>query len=77
MKLYVLNDNKHSFEYVIDVIQTYLNLPYSQANSIVSIIHYNGKCEVMESDDKTEMLEVYEGMNKAGLLLKVEEWEYE
>jgi len=72
MKLYILNDDVNSFEHVIHCIQKYLNYPYMQGASIAHIVNDNGKCLVKESDDEPVIQEIYEGLVKEGLNLRIE-----
>lgn len=72
MKLYILNDDVNSFEHVVHVIQKYLNYPYMQGVSIAHIVHDSGKCLVKESDNEQLIKEIYEGMVKQGLNLRIE-----
>ena len=72
MKLFILNDDVNSFEHVISCIQRYLNYPYLQAVSIADIVHNSGRCEIKDSDDEVMIKEIYEGLVKEGLHLRME-----
>ena len=72
MKLFILNDDVNSFEHVTRCVQKYLNYPYMQAASIVSIVHNSGKCLVKESDDEHLIKNLYKELVNEGLHLKVE-----
>lgn len=72
MKLFILNDDVNSFEHVIRCIQRYLNYPYLQAVSIADIVHNSGRCEIKDSDDEVMIKEIYEGLVKEGLDLRIE-----
>ena len=72
MKLYILNDDVNSFEHVIHCIQKYLNYPHMQGASIAHIVNDTGKCLVKESDDEMMRKEIYEGLVKQGLSLRIE-----
>ena len=71
MKLFILDDDVNTFEHVIDVIQRYLNYPYTQALSIANIVHNTGQCVVKESDEEI-ILYLLENMRGKGLNLKTE-----
>ena len=71
MKLFILDDDVNTFEHVIDVIQRYLNYPYTQALSIANIVHNAGQCMVKESDEEV-ILYLLENMRGEGLNLKTE-----
>jgi len=72
MKLFILNDDVNSFEHVTSCIQRYLNYPYLQAVSIADIVHNIGRCEIKDSDDEVVIKEIYEGLVKEGLHLRIE-----
>lgn len=72
MKLFILNDDVNSFEHVTKCIQRYLNYPYMQSASIANIVHTNGKCLVKTSENEEFIKELYQGMVKEGLNLRIE-----
>jgi ATP-dependent Clp protease adapter protein ClpS len=72
MKLYILNDNKNTFESVIESVQLCLNYPYMQCISIVHIVHNVGECLVKESDDSELISVLYECLVKNGINAKLE-----
>ncbi len=45
-ELIVFNDDVHTFDYVIDCLQTICKLNKEQAVSCTNIIHYKGLCAV-------------------------------
>ena len=49
-KLYLLNDNIHTFEDVIRVLRKYLSFPITQGQSVANIVHNNGKCDIYTGD---------------------------
>jgi len=72
MKLFILNDDENSFEYVVTTIQKYCNYPVMQGQSIASIVHSNGECCIKESDDSELMVEMFKEMKSAGLNLRMD-----
>lgn len=72
MKLFILNDSVNTFENVVESIQMYLNYPYMQGVSIAHIVHNSGECLVKESLDSELMTELYEGLVKRGIKVKLE-----
>ncbi len=45
-ELIVFNDEVHTFEFVIESLETICELPHSQAVTCTNIIHYKGLCVV-------------------------------
>jgi len=45
-RLYLLNDDVHSFEEVVYVLKRYLGYPDLQGASIADLVHRKGKCEI-------------------------------
>jgi len=45
-RLYLLNDDIHSFNEVVFVLKRYLGYPTLQGASIAEIVHTKGRCEV-------------------------------
>ena len=45
-----------------------------QGVSIAHIVNDSGKCLVKESDDEPVIQEIYEGLVKEGLNLRIENW---
>jgi hypothetical protein len=73
MKLFILNDNKHSFDEVLMLLQTCLAFPKSQLISMLTLIDEHGKCCVLETDS-TEVIDgVKEFFIKQGLKVELKE----
>jgi|TARA_S200000501_G_C20512389_1_gene607547 ATP-dependent Clp protease adapter protein ClpS len=71
-KLYLLNDNEHSFEDVIRVLRKYLSFPITQGQSIANIVHNNGKCDIYNGD--IIMVEnLYELFRNEGFNVEIDE----
>ena len=71
-KLYLLNDDTHSFEDVIRVLRKYLSFPITQGQSIANIVHNNGKCDIYNGE--IEMVEnLYELFRSEGFNVKIDE----
>jgi ATP-dependent Clp protease adapter protein ClpS len=75
MKLFIVNDNKNTFDAVIGSIKRNLNYPYSQCVSIATIVHYSGECLVASSSSEDYgMIEtVFNSMVRDGLTVKIED----
>lgn len=75
-RLYLLNDDVHTFEDVIFVLRKYFGYPILQGTSIATIVHQNGKCEIKSGP--LHELELYkEGLLKEGFNVEIEndyEW---
>ena len=71
-KLYLLNDNHHTFEDVIRVLRKYLSFPITQGQSVANIVHNNGKCDIYNGE--IEMVEnLYELFRSEGFNVKIDE----
>ena len=71
-KLYLLNDNHHTFEDVIRVLRKYLSFPITQGQSVANIVHNNGKCDIYNGD--IEMVEnLYDLFRSEGFNVKIDE----
>ena len=71
-KLYLLNDNDHTFEDVIRVLRKYLSFPITQGQSVANIVHNNGKCDIYNGE--IEMVEnLYELFRSEGFNVKIDE----
>ena len=71
-KLYLLNDNHHTFEDVIRVLRKYLSFPITQGQSVANIVHNNGKCDIYNGE--LEMVEnLYELFRSEGFNVKIDE----
>ena len=71
-KLYLLNDNHHTFEDVIRDLRKYLSFPITQGQSVANIVHNNGKCDIYNGE--IEMVEnLYELFRSEGFNVKIDE----
>ena len=71
-KLYLLNDDIHTFEDVIRVLRKYLSFPITQGQSVANIVHNNGKCDIYNGE--IEMVEnLYELFRSEGFNVKIDE----
>ena len=71
-KLYLLNDNHHTFEDVIRVLRKYLSFPITQGQSVANSVHNNGKCDIYNGE--IEMVEnLYELFRSEGFNVKIDE----
>ncbi|MBO4543331.1 MAG: ATP-dependent Clp protease adaptor ClpS [Bacteroidales bacterium] len=50
--LWLLNDDVHTFDYVIDVLMDICEHTFEQAFQCAMITHTNGKCDVYQSSYK-------------------------
>ena len=50
--LVLLNDDYHSFDYVIDALITICNHTEQQATQCTMITHYKGKCDIKKGSFK-------------------------
>tara|TARA_R110001592_G_scaffold87117_3_gene257216 strand:- start:3012 stop:3227 length:216 start_codon:yes stop_codon:yes gene_type:complete len=71
MKLFILDDDINTFEYVIRTIQRYLAYPHSQASSIANIVHSNGEC-LVKTDEDSVIIELYDTLKESGLTVRVD-----
>jgi ATP-dependent Clp protease adaptor protein ClpS len=66
-RLYLLNDNVHSFDEVVFVLKRYLGYPDLQGHSVADLVHRKGKCEIKTGYfDELELLKemlIKEGYN--------------
>jgi len=70
-RLYLLNDNVHSFDEVVFVLKRYLGYPTLQGASIAEIVHTTGKCEIKIGHfDELELLK--EMLLKEGYNVRLE-----
>ena len=70
-RLYLLNDNIHSFQEVIFVLKRYLGYSDLQGASIADLVHRTGKCEIKTGHfDDLELLK--EMLIKEGYNVKLE-----
>ena len=71
-KLYLLNDNHHTFEDVIRVLRKYLSFPITQGQSVANIVHNNGKCDIY-TGDITYIESLYELFRSEGFNVEIDE----
>jgi len=45
-RLYLLNDDVHSFDEVVLTLKRYLGFPDLQGASVADLVHRTGKCEI-------------------------------
>lgn len=70
-RLYLLNDNIHSFEEVVFVLKRYLGYSDLQGASIADLVHRTGKCEIRIGEfSELELLK--EMLIKEGYNVKLE-----
>ena len=74
MNLYLLNDDKNSFEYVMEVLKAYVPMCNSlRAEQIAHIVHKAGRCDVY-SGFAPEIYQLYAYLQKAGLDIQLREY---
>lgn len=71
-KLYLLNDDVHSFQDVIFTLKRYLGYTLMHGCSIADITHRVGRCEI-KSGDISEIEDLYEILTKDGFKLEIKE----
>ncbi len=74
MKLYLLDDDVHSFEYVIDSLTSFIPLCNSlRAEQIAMIVHNTGECSIY-SGFAPEIYMIFATFQKAGLQVQIREY---
>ena len=74
MKLYLLDDNVNSFEYVIDSLTSFIPLCNSlRAEQIALIVHNTGECSIY-SGFAPEIYMIFAAFQKAGLQIQIREY---
>jgi len=74
MNLYLLNDDKNSFEYVIESLRIYIPMcNVLRAEQIAMIVHNTGECSIY-SGFAPEIYMIYTTMIKAGLIVQIREY---
>tara|TARA_Y100001972_G_scaffold56389_1_gene69373 strand:- start:266 stop:556 length:291 start_codon:yes stop_codon:yes gene_type:complete len=74
MNLYLINDDKHSFDYVIDSIVSFIPLCNRlRAEQIAMITDNTGECSVY-SGFSPEIYLIYTAFIKAGLKVEIREY---
>ena len=71
MQLYLLNDDRNSFQYVIKALTSMLPLCNSlQAEQIAGLVHESGECEIY-SGFPPEIYLLYASFQKSGLKVQI------
>jgi len=70
-RLYLLNDDVHSFEDVIYLLQRYLGYSQLHGHSIATIVHTKGECEI-KIGEFSELELLKEMLIKEGYKVKLE-----
>ena len=74
MYLYLLDDNKNTFDYVIDSLTAFVPMCNSlRAEQIAMIVHNTGKCSIY-SGFAPEIYMIYTAFMKAGLNVEIREY---
>ena len=74
MNLYLLNDDKNSFDYVIEALKTYVPMcNLLRAEQIAMIVHNTGECSIY-SGFAPEIYLIYTAFQKSGLLVQIREY---
>jgi len=74
MKLYLLNDNENSFEYVMQSLQSFIPMCNSlRAEQIAMIVHNTGECSIY-SGFAPEIYMIYALFQKAGITVQIREY---
>lgn len=72
-KLYLLNDDVHSFDDVVFMLKKYLGYTLIHGCSIADITHRVGKCEI-KTGDASQIDEIYEVFTKNGFKVEIKEY---
>tara|TARA_R110001592_G_C13005138_1_gene736265 strand:- start:102 stop:392 length:291 start_codon:yes stop_codon:yes gene_type:complete len=74
MKLYLLDDNENSFQYVIETLRSFIPMCNSlRAEQIAMIVHNTGECSIY-SGFAPEIYMIYAMFQKAGLQVQIREY---
>jgi ATP-dependent Clp protease adapter protein ClpS len=74
MQLYLLDDDKNSFQFVIASLTTLLPLCNSlRAEQIAMIVHNNGECSIYQGF-APEIYVLYAAFQKVGLTVQIREY---
>lgn len=74
LNLYLINDDKNSFEYVIESLRIYIPMCNSlRAEQIAMIVHNAGECSIY-SGFAPEIYMIYTSMTKAGLIVQIRDY---
>lgn len=71
-KLYLLDDDIHTFDEVVGVLRKYLSFPMTQGQSVANIVHNNGKCDIY-TGDIIMVEDLYELFRKEGFNVEIDE----
>jgi|TARA_B100000900_G_scaffold248422_1_gene211451 ATP-dependent Clp protease adapter protein ClpS len=71
-KLYLLDDDIHTFDEVVSVLRKYLSFPMTQGQSVANIVHNNGKCDIY-TGDIIMVEDLYELFRKEGFSVEIDE----
>lgn len=69
--LMLYNDNKNSFDWVIDCLRKYCKHTTDQATQCAYIVHYKGKCDIKRGDYDT-LEPICTALLENGLKAKIE-----
>ena len=74
MNLYLINDDKNSFEYVIQSLTRFIPMCNAlRAEQIAMIVHNTGECSIY-SGFTPEIYMIYTSFQKSGLLVQIREY---
>ena len=65
------NDDKNTFEWVIECLMKICNHEFEQANQCAHQVHFKGKCDVKRGD-KEKMTKICNKLKGAGLIATME-----
>ncbi len=65
------NDDKNTFEWVIECLMKICEHDYEQASQSAILVHYTGKCDVKRGDKET-ISRMYDKLKGAGLTVTME-----
>ena len=74
MNLYLINDDKNSFEYVIQSLTRFIPMCNAlRAEQIAMIVHNTGECSIY-SGFAPEIYMIYTSFQKAGVIVQIREY---
>lgn len=65
------NDDKNTFEWVIECLMKICEHDYEQASQSAILVHYTGRCDVKRGDKET-ISRMYDKLKGAGLTVTME-----
>ena len=71
-KLYLLDDDIHTFDEVVSILRKYLSFRMTQGQSVANIVHNNGKCDIY-TGDIIMVEDLYELFRKDGFSVEIDE----